>query len=454
MQNNYKAGFVLSRTIVFIFLISPWFSWGQQVGSGNNLGKFSDNLSSNLSDNFSDSIRWLQDIRTLTSPSLHGRGYSFNGVNVAADFLADEFKQIGLSPMGEKGTYFQPFQHSVVAFEGAMDLTIGKRDLRVGVEWLPSAGCPSVKGRFKVVGYDSSVWIKDIGPWRGKAVLLPMGEEKKVIASLKRLGQNARSVKDLEKVLFIFQKSGKLTHTIGEDLQNFRSIICLKELDIKVGERLTIELESREYPNFESKNVLGVLRGKVVPDSFIAITAHYDHLGNLGTKVYVPGANDNASGTAMVLALARYFANAQNNRYSILFMAFAGEEAGLLGSLKYVATPILPLQRLAFVLNLDLAGFGEKGVTVVNATEFPKQFSTLVEVNNQAKYLAEVRSRGPSANSDHYPFYMKGIPSFFVYAMGGSSAYHDPLDRAENIDGKSFRNYFEWLKNSVKALGF
>ena len=117
-----------------------------------------------------------------------------------------------------------------------------------------------------------------------------------------------------------------------------------------------------------------MVKGTAQPDSFIFITAHYDHLGGMGKDTYFPGANDNASGDALLLSLAKYYV-AHPAKYSIGFILFAGEEAGLVGSKYYTENPIVPLKNIRFLINTDLAGTGDEGITVVNATEFPNEFA-------------------------------------------------------------------------------
>ena len=180
------------------------------------------------------------------------------------------------------------------------------------------------------------------------------------------------------------------------------------------------------------------------PDSFLVVTAHYDHLGGMGKTTYFPGANDNASGVSLMMELARYYA--QNPQpYSIAFIAFAGEEAGLIGSKYFTENPLVPLTSIRFLLNTDLAGTGTNGITVVNATEFPKEFAWMNQVNDENKLLVKINSRGKAANSDHYFFTEKGVPSFFFYTLGGVTAYHDIYDRAEALPLNEFEDLFKLI---------
>lgn len=199
-------------------------------------------------------------------------------------------------------------------------------------------------------------------------------------------------------------------------------------------------------PEIKSSNVTGYIWGKAVTDTFIVFTAHYDHLGMLGRYVIFPGANDNASGTAMLLTLAKYFSRPENQpNYSIAFIAFAGEEAGLLGSMHYVRNPIIPLKKIKFLVNLDILGTGDEGITVVNATKHPQEFGLLEQLNRENGWLPLVKSRGPAANSDHYPFSEAGVKSFFIYTMGGIKAYHDIYDRPETLPLNKFGDLFQLL---------
>ena len=159
----------------------------------------------------------------------------------------------------------------------------------------------------------------------------------------------------------------------------------------------------------------------------------------MGDSTYFPGASDNASGTAMLLYLAAYFA-AHPQHYSILFIAFSGEETGLLGSAFYVAHPVVPLAQIKFLTNVDIMGDATDGVTVVNATEYPNEYKLLNRLNDANHYIPVIKSRGKAANSDHYHFTEAGVPSFFIYSNGGKGYYHDIYDKGaevtlNNVDG-------------------
>jgi Zn-dependent M28 family amino/carboxypeptidase len=180
-------------------------------------------------------------------------------------------------------------------------------------------------------------------------------------------------------------------------------------------------------------------------------SAHYDHLGRMGKDTYFPGANDNASGCSMLLYLADYFKN-HPSKYNLVFIAFAGEEAGLIGSNYYVQNPLFPLKDIRFLVNLDIMGSGEEGITAVNATLFPKEFELLTRINKKKKYLKAIKSRGPAANSDHYFFTEAGVPAFFIYTMGSNKNYHDVFDKYENLTFSAFENIGNLIIDFVRKL--
>jgi len=211
---------------------------------------------------------------------------------------------------------------------------------------------------------------------------------------------------------------------------------------------LEIHIKNKYIKGYRTQNVFGCIPGTVCPDSFLVFTAHYDHLGMMGKGIFFPGANDNASGTAMMLGLARYF-RSHPQRYSIAFLGFTGEEAGLLGSGYFVDNPLISLSNIKFLVNLDLVGTGVDGITVVNATEFTDQFEMLSQLNDSGRYLVNIKKRGKACNSDHCHFYAKGVPCFFIYTLGGIAAYHDLDDRPETLPLTAF----EGLTRLLIAFG-
>ena len=99
-----------------------------------------------------------------------------------------------------------------------------------------------------------------------------------------------------------------------------------------------------------------------------------------------------------------------------------------------------------------MVGTGESGITVVNATQHPKEFAALQKINDAQKYLIKINSRGKAANSDHHFFSEKGVPAFFIYTQGGISAYHDILDKSNTLPLTEFSDLFKLFVAFNKSL--
>ena len=171
----------------------------------------------------------------------------------------------------------------------------------------------------------------------------------------------------------------------------------------------------------------------------------------MGANTYFPGANDNASGVAMLLDMATYYAQSPPKK-SVLLIGFGAEESGLVGSKHFVNNPTVLLEQINFVFNMDLMGTGSEGGMIVNGKVFEKHFEQLVEINNAGKYLPVLKKRGKAANSDHYWFSEKGIPSFFIYLMGGISAYHDVDDISKTLPLTKYEDSFRLIRDFIDEL--
>jgi aminopeptidase YwaD len=327
--------------------------------------------------------------RGLAGPSFAGRGYVNDGMARAANFIAHEMSRLGLSVAR------QSFAYSVNSFPGKMRLKINGKLLRPGIDYLVQADSRSVTAKGTLVALDSTQFVHS-----------PSGT-------------------------VIHLTNEKLTWTVAT-AQMGRTAFWVNKQSIGTPLNFSAVVDADFLPTFEAQNILGMVRAAVPTDSFLVLTAHYDHLGMMGQGTVFAGANDNASGVALMLSLAkRYVVNPL--KYNLLCIAFAGEEAGLLGSDFYVRHPTVQLANIRFLINLDLMGNGEAGITVVNATEHPSAFAMLQRLNSEYALLGAVHPRGKARNSDHYWFEEAGVPSFFIYTLGSRRAYHSVDDTHDTL---------------------
>jgi len=173
----------------------------------------------------------------------------------------------------------------------------------------------------------------------------------------------------------------------------------------------------------------------------------------MGTKAVYPGASDNASGTATVVDLARYFAaNPEKAYYTMIFALVSGEEAGLLGSSYLAENPPFDLSKTRFVINFDMVGTGSEGLSVVNGKVLPEYAALMEQLNTQKRYFPDIRLGGESCNSDHCPFYKKGIPAFFLFTRGPENReYHTITDTPEKLPFTAYESLFGIVTDFVDA---
>jgi len=322
-----------------------------------------------------------------------------------------------------------------------MHVKVGERILVAGEDYLVKASSSSIHGSFRL----RHIHLADL-------------EKDEAFESLKR-EDLSRSILVLDTMSFsedhidkrykqvqynqlkaagiIIKSKRNLIWTVARNKAVYFTLECKPEA-INDGDTLiSLNVKSKFVKRFKAKNVWGIVPGTQYPDSFLFITAHYDHLGMMGENTMFPGANDNASGTAMMLELARYYGKSPQP-FSLVFIAFTAEEAGLVGSKHFTEHPPINLSKIRFLMNLDLEGTGIDGITAVNATVFEEDFTTLLDVNEQGQYLSKLVRRGKAANSDHYWFTELGVPSFFLYQMGPYNHYHDPGDKPAGLPMDAF----------------
>ncbi|GAA4824937.1 M28 family metallopeptidase [Algivirga pacifica] len=381
-----------------------------------------------------DMNRVREHIAVLCDEDFSGRGYIFNGAEHAADWLAVKFEEAGLKPLSPESDqpFFQSFRLRVNTFPATPFLKIGHKKLRLGRDYIlsPTSGSGKVKG--EVIFIPDSL-LEDTVALGQYCIATPF--EGKVITfdgryDPERYRWPSAGVKRLQEAAAIILLEDKLTFGVGRFQWGIpRAIVKRSIWEKHKGDDRKITLKvNAEMKDTEGYNVIGKIEGTSSSDSVIVFSAHYDHLGGIGKNVYFPGGNDNASGVAMLLEMAHWYRQ-HPPEMSVLLIAFGGEEAGLVGSRYFVDHPLYPLNKMRFLINMDLFGSGEEGMMAVNGSVFTKEYALLQQLNEEKQYLSEIKKRGKAANSDHYFFSEAGVPAFFFYLMGSSwQHYHDIYD--------------------------
>ena len=376
-------------------------------------------------------------IDEICKPAYHGRGYVKDGDLKAAKYIASEYKKLNLEKLGD--SYFQEFPIDVNTFPGSMAISLDGKTLIPGADFLIDPCSPSIKGNFELDYYSENRAIHND---HEKVIVIPAEMEFNKKDTIPGLGDDLAAIIKL--------MDGKLTWHIATEQCNLPVIYLKKELfDYQRHVRLNITADLLE--NYTTQNVMGYLPGQE-QDSFLVFTAHYDHLGRMGKDTYFPGANDNASGVAMLLNMAKYFSNQDDRKYNILFLATGAEETGLLGSSYFVKNTPFDLNRIKFLVNFDIVGTGDDGITVVNGSVYKERFDRLQEINSRNDYLSLVKTRGEACNSDHCLFHLNGVPSFYIYTMGGIQAYHDIYDQAATLPLTEFLDYQQLVSTFLEEF--
>ena len=454
--------------------------------------------------------RLQQHISYLASDALDGRRTGTQGANDAAHYLAGEFARLGLRPAIQKAgasrrlsvamsQYLQPFPYVAgVTLGPANALSLGDKKFNVGQDWMPvgfSSSSHVENTPIAFVGYGitaSELNYDDYADKRisGRIALAlagtPDGDNPhgqyaryegvrwKAIAA-RNAGAKAllivtrdANLKDDRLAQLTYDNSagdaGLPVAVVSKDLiggkamfDGFESAAKKRQymFDENSKVSLTIDLSRKEV---QAYNVVGILEGsdRLLKNETIIVGAHYDHLGRGGEGSLAPrsgeihhGADDNASGTAGVLELARLFTSQRvKPRRTIVFMCFSGEEEGLLGSSYYVNHPVVPLGSTVAMINMDMIGRMKARKLIIGGVGTAKEWRDLIgsgNITQAVKITSTSDTAAPAGTfdltlqedgygpSDHSSFYSKQIPVLFFWT-GTHNDYHKPSDTFDKIN--------------------
>lgn len=213
----------------------------------------------------------------------------------------------------------------------------------------------------------------------------------------------------------------------------------------------------RDKVEVQGANVFGMLKGTKHPDNYIIITAHYDHLGVRNGVIY-NGADDDASGTSAIMALAAYFKKHPTEN-SLIFVAFDAEETGGTGSKKFVAEPPVAKERIVMNVNIDMIGQNDKNELYASGTyHYPFLKTYLEPIVNDAKVKLILGHDRPEQGqddwtfqSDHGSFHRQKIP-FIYFGVEDHKDYHKPTDDYPTLTKPFYVHSVETVLAAVKVF--
>ena len=389
-------------------------------------------------------------IHYLADDKLQGRRAGTPGEEMAMSYISDQFKQIGLRPKGTEG-YYQPFD----IIEGRQvnagtHFIINDKELAINEEYFPFVYSPNIN-----IEALPAIAMQETGmPWFIDLKDAISDNANNPHFDLKTyIHQQATELKGRGATALIFYNTSEkddglkfeskdksettsipvvyVTKSAAKKYFNDSSASIDIKLKVDIGEKKRI-----------GHNVIGYIDNGAA--TTVVLGAHFDHLGygedgnsmlRTGEKLIHNGADDNASGTAALIELARMLKNSKLNKNNYLFIAFSGEELGLFGSKYFVENPTITLSNVNYMINMDMVGRlndSTKTLTVGGFGTSPEWSSLIAEKKKKLPFVIKIDSSG-TGPSDHTSFYRKDIPVLFFFT-GLHRDYHKPTDDFDRIN--------------------
>ncbi len=424
----------------------------------------------------------------LASDELEGRGSGTKGDSLAAVHIADAFREYGLTPKGESG-YFQRFEitNDVIA-DSSNVLKSGDAVYQLKSDFIPYSfsSNDTVEAQVVFAGYGIDAPEQKYNDYqnldiKGKIVLIlrngPDGDDRKSPFSNQTPVRRKAGVAAEKGAAAVLITTGFLdgdddlpalrydmtSGDYGIPVFSVKRDIAMKMMNIGAEEfkKLQTQLNKRKpvsplasqkpvflqsriiFKRSTTSNVIGFLEGtdSELKSEIIVVGAHYDHLGwggvnstYRGEPAIHNGADDNASGTSSVLEIAQKSASVKSTfKRSVLFIAFAAEEIGLLGSKHFLEHPAIEVKNIAAMINLDMVGRLKENKLIVYGMGTSKNFADMVKEKNKPYSLDLTLRNEGDGPSDVAEFYRKDIPVLYFFTNVHDD-YHKPSDDADKIN--------------------
>ncbi|HUR37003.1 MAG TPA: M20/M25/M40 family metallo-hydrolase [Terriglobales bacterium] len=458
--------------------------------------------------------RYAQDVTTLAAPRMEGRGAGTKGLEQARNYIQKRFASLKLQPAGEGNGYLQPFTVTTGAKlrgHNKLEATVAGKKQSAAIErdYIPFSFSTSTDVSAPVVFAGYGITAPDSGyddyqhfDVKGKIVIVLRYEP---AALTKKAGQRTSHSQLINKAInarnhgakAVVLVNGKLDGKEEDILPRFGSLAGPEDAGIvmvqvknavadawlklanKSLEQVQTEIDSSNTPQSfdlpkdlaldikvdlervqaKVSNVAAYLPG--TSDEYIILGAHYDHLGYGNGSSLAPsmigkvhaGADDNASGTSGLLELARLLSAQKDRKRGILFLAFSGEEIGLLGSAYWADHPTKPLKDAVAMINMDMIGrIKPDGRIFLGSAGSGSNFKPSID-QVAAKHQLKLETSGAgSGSSDHISFLAKRIPSLFFFS-GLHADYHKPSDTAEKIEAGQAAHLLDLIADLTQEIG-
>ena len=400
--------------------------------------------------NAQDLAHYKKVVKELSSARYQGRGYARDGANKAGKYLEKEFRKAGVDQV-----VCQPFTIDINTFCGNMKMWADGKKLKAGVDFSMREYSPDVHGEFPVyhldtLNFDPDRIFRDLA--RPEYANCMVTCEYMFSYNHKEVFSRLQSKEDAPTVagfLYTWTSPIKFYKAYGDHVVD-KPIVWVTPDAVEGIGKVKLDVDNEFLEDYGLFNVIAKVEG-ARHDSCYVFTAHYDHLGNLGRRIYYAGANDNASGTATVVTLAAHYAK-NRPRFDMYFIAFSGEDANLRGSEYFAQNPVVPLTQIKYLFNIDMIGDNNPVQYCELSDAGMPGFATFQQINSQKGYFKALNRGELAANSDHYPFATRGVPCIFLENEEGDAFpyYHTIYDTWKNAVFDSYEPVFKLVTDFIE----
>lgn len=406
-------------------------------------------------------------ISFLADDKLEGRRAGTEGEKKAMDYISGQFQKLGIQPKGTQG-YFQPFEiYDGKTIDPATHLILNGHDLKAGKDFYPLAF--SANG--SVESFPAISLKEENTPWFvNVADILEDNEEnphfdlitflRDMAVDYKKMGATAMLLYNIagkeDNLVFNPKDRSEVAPIPMVYITKATAAQYLKDASASIDLKMKVEIGKKFRTGH---NVVGYIDNGAT--NTVVLGAHFDHLGygedgnsmlRTSEKLIHNGADDNASGTAALLELARLLKATKSKTSNYLFIAFSAEELGLNGSKYYTENPTIDLSSVNYMINMDMVGRlndSTKALTVGGYGTSPV-WGKLVNPGSKSYFVIKTDSSG-TGPSDHTSFYRKDIPVLFFFT-GLHTDYHRPSDDADKVNYVGEMRIIQYIQSIINGV--
>lgn len=397
-------------------------------------------------------------IKELSSEKYYGRGYVNGGDTKAANWIAKQFELSDIEKFGD--SYFQYFTFSTNTLPGILEVKLDDRILKPGYEYVIHKSAPTTTAHFSIINISNeqildTMFLDSLSGTdvSGKAAAIDMWFIYNNYYDHKTEFHKMLTI-PFPAMIYLNDKPMRWYAIYG--LQVDQRVVIEMPFALLENSKKTlhVQVESEFLTDYQTQNVVAYLPGKTKPEEYIILCGHYDHLGMMGKNTYFPGADDNASGIAMILEFARFFKDQKNRPdCSVIFACFGAEETGLMGAYHFVEHIPVDTAKIQAVINMDMIAYGESGFNVENGFFLTDFMTTMRQIIKDHKLSIVIHEADVSQNSDHYPFIEKKLPAIFITSgIHESKDYHTVEDTYESLPFTKTEEFIILLREFVYSF--